>query len=244
MNDIPLRGSGESLVAHRLRTFPDRVLAARPGDPLARRFVDQLNPVEAFVLFYAGYIEGLWNGAQEHLVAWRKDLDGTLAGLVKLLTDEATRVKIGKTIEIGIATSLWEFFARPLTDPQASELRGISPAASDAVGQLEIIQSLQPLFGALAVFETKAKTEGFLATLGDFADSLVAALIDSAADDLRKLLLANGPEEQGAYVGHFLGAGIVEIIRTIVEPPEVSVVEFVALLSLDATEQQYLGIGQ
>jgi hypothetical protein len=242
--DPPLREFGESLVWHRLRTFPERIFLAAPDDPLRRRFVDQLNPPDAFALFYAGYLEGVWTGGREHLAAWLKDLDATLRGLVALLTDEASRTRMGKTIEIGIATSLWEFFARPLSGEKVDQLRGISPAAAEAVGELEIIQELAPLFGALSVFENQLKTEGFVATLGEFAESLALALIDSAADDLRKLLLAPSPEEQGQIVGHFFGAGIVEIIRTIVEPPDISLVEFVTLLALDPVEQQYLGIQQ
>jgi hypothetical protein len=238
--NVPLREYEESLVGYRLRVLPQAILARRPS-PAARLFADQLRRDETFALFLAGYLDGLWQGGWERVVVWKNDLEGTLTRLQKLLFDEAARTRLGKTIEIGIATGLWEFFARPLTEDVKS-LRGISPAAAEAVGELELISDFEPVFAAIQVFENRRRATSFMATLGEFADSVAAALVEAATDRLAKILTEPDPERSGELLGEFVGAAIVEVVRLVVEPPQLAIADLVSLLALDPSEQQLLGI--
>jgi hypothetical protein len=238
----PLREYGERLITYRLRLLADLVLDGWGPTPLVRRFSDRLQGPD-FVHFLAGFLVGFWHGGRERLDDWTKDTETTLVRLKKLLIDEAGRVKIGRTIETGIATGLWEFFARRKLSDEVIELGKISPAAAEAVDQLQLLHELEPIFTALAAFEEQRRATSFLAELGDIAESIIIALVNDTSSQLRLILEENDTEVQGERVGKFVGSAIVELVRCLAEPPSLTLVELVSLLALDGDEMNQLGIG-
>lgn len=224
-----LRRSEESEIAYQLRRLGEVLLRDFQDGLLERRFADALMDPAYGVEFTTGFFAGFMDGGAGRLRAWRNDLQDTLDVLVEF-------VRKGGIIELGVASgvSLYEFFGVNFKPGRPGQL---SPEVSNVLERLELIHGLAPVFRALDLLNEQAKAHDLLKLLGMVAEDVVASLISSGGDFVRRFLLATGAAAmQGEILGRFSGEAFVELIRAFVEPPELSMLELIGALGLSDDE--------
>ena len=231
----PLPEFGQSPLEREVRKL-GRLLANGNPSPAANRFAADLGTGTYSALFAVGFIDGFWSGGSERVAAWAKDCQDTLTRLRALLM-QIDAEEVVTTIRVALATSIWEFFRRPVLDVADASL---SVTTKEALDDLALLHDLGPFFQTLAFLEDKRRTSSFLDAASDLASSVAIVLLGEARSELNAILLEADAERRGSRVGKLIGGAVVEMVRAIAEPTGFTVAEMISSLDLEPEEAQLL----
>ncbi|MCA3223377.1 MAG: hypothetical protein ING41_13450 [Burkholderiales bacterium] len=234
---LVLREWGEPGYAYELRRV--RLLYARlavahdQSGPQVDRILDLIESSEQGALWLAGFGGGFVSGIQERLAAWLEDIARMLQTLLKQLARAADGAAALPKL------SVEEFLRRPMLEAAPT---GLSPTSSELMQSLIDLHGLGPHIELLRTVDSAATAIGFARMIELAPEALAGAVASAGAAWFRDLIEDPSFESQGWRIGHPVGAGAVELIRALAEPPLLDVAQLITLLDLGPDEQAALGL--
>jgi hypothetical protein len=243
---LVLREWGEPGYAYELRRV--RLLYARlavahdQSWPRVNRILDLIESSEQGALWLAGFGGGFVSGIQERLAAWLEDIARMLQTLLKQLARAADGAAALRALGFAATVaklSVEEFLRRPMLEAAPT---GLSPTSSELMQSLIDLHGLGPHIELLRTVDSAATAIGFARMIELAPEALAGAVASAGAAWFRDLIEDPSFESQGWRIGHPVGAGAVELIRALAEPPLLDVAQLITLLDLGPDEQAALGL--
>ena len=147
--------------------------------------------------------------------------------------------KLGNLKVTAVALVFEEFLRRPVLEAVPS---GLSSASTESLQVLVDLHGLGPQIGMLREIDSAARAIDFARLIELAPETLADALAAAGAAWFRDLIEDESFESQGYRIGYPVGAGAVELIRMVAEPPWLDAAQLVTLLDLSPAEQEAMGL--